>query len=105
MSEQQRVKTPEATVTCIKWGNKFPAYYVNRLYAGVKRHMDRPFRFVCFTENAEGLRPEIEVFPLPVVPFEDAMVRDDHWQAAWIMAEGDNLPAGRSRIVGPMPAA
>ncbi|MCB1460812.1 MAG: hypothetical protein KDJ48_16400 [Nitratireductor sp.] len=75
MSQQQPAKMPQATVTCIKWGNKFPAYYVNRLYAGVKRHMDRPFRFVCFTENAEGLRPEVEVFPLPVVAYEDAMVR------------------------------
>jgi len=48
--------------------------YVNRLYAGVKRNIKRPFRFICFTENSDGIRDEVEVHPLPVVPFEDAMV-------------------------------
>ena len=66
---------PPATITCIKWGDKFPAYYVNRLYAGVSRHMDRPFRFVCFTEDPKGIRSEVEIQPLPKVPFEDEMVR------------------------------
>lgn len=63
------------TVVCIKWGNKYPPYYVNRLFAGVQRFMDRPFRFVCFTENPQGIRGEVEIFPLPDVPFEDEMVR------------------------------
>jgi len=66
--------TKPVTITCIKWGDKFPAYYVNRLYAGVARHMDRPFRFVCFTEDASNIRSEVEIFPLPKVPFEAEMV-------------------------------
>ena len=61
-------------IVCIKWGTKFPPYYVNRLYAGVKRGMSQPFRFVCFTEHAEGIRKEVEIQPLPKVPFEDRMV-------------------------------
>jgi hypothetical protein len=64
-----------ATITCIKWGDKFPPYYVNRLFAGAARFMDRPFRFVCFTEDPAGIRSEVEVHPLPDVPFETAMVR------------------------------
>lgn len=64
-----------ANIVCIKWGTKFPPYYVNRLYAGVKRGLKRPFRFVCFTEHPEGIREEVEIHPLPVVPFEDEMVR------------------------------
>jgi len=62
------------TVVCIKWGDKFASYYVNRLYAGVARHLDRPFRFVCFTEDASGIRDEVEIYPLPKVPFEKPMV-------------------------------
>lgn len=58
-----------ANVVCIKWGTKYPDYYVNRLYAGVKRHMQRPFRFFCMTEMADGIRPEVEILPLPVEPF------------------------------------
>ncbi|MEC9343851.1 MAG: glycosyl transferase, partial [Pseudomonadota bacterium] len=83
------------TVACIKWGEKFPAYYVNRLYAGVKRFMDRPFRFVCFTEDASGIRPEVEVFPLPDVPFEDEMVvamttgrRRGAWRKVTMLKQG-----------------
>ncbi len=64
----------QANVVCIKWGEKFPAYYVNRLYAGVLRSMKRPFRFVCFTEHDDGIRDEVEIHPLPVVPFEERMV-------------------------------
>ncbi len=63
-----------ANIVCIKWGDKFPPYYVNRLYAGVARSLQRPFRFVCFTEHPEGIREEVELHPLPVVPFEEEMV-------------------------------
>ena len=61
-------------VVCIKWGTKYPAYYVNRLFRGVSKHLNRPFRFLCFTEHPEGLIDGIEVHPLPVEPFEAEMV-------------------------------
>jgi len=64
-----------ANVVCIKWGDKYPAYYVNRLCAGVRRFLARPHRFICFTDDAEGLIPEVEVHPLPVEPFEAEMMR------------------------------
>ena len=31
-------------ILCIKWGTRYPAAYVNFLYAGVRRHLRRPFR-------------------------------------------------------------
>lgn len=62
------------TVTCMKWGTKYGPHYVNRLHAGVRRWLDRPFRFLCFTDDATGLAPGIEAHPLPVEPFEDAIV-------------------------------
>lgn len=52
-------------VLCMKWGTKYPADYVNRLYSMVARNLNRPFRFVCLTEDAQGFSPEIESFPLP----------------------------------------
>ena len=42
-------------VICLKWGDRYPAFYVNRLYDGVRRNISRPFRFVCFTNEPEGL--------------------------------------------------
>lgn len=49
---------------CLKWGTKYPASYVNRLYHMVNRNLTRPFRFHCLTEDAEGLEPGIEHLPL-----------------------------------------
>ena len=91
----------QATAVCIKWGTKFPAYYVNRLYAGVARFMDRPFRFVCFTDNPSGIRPEVEIFPLPEVPFEDEMVhamttgkRRGAWRKVTMLKPGEGNLSG-----------
>ena len=52
-------------VICMKWGNKFPPYYVNRLFGMVKRNLTIPFRFVCFTDEDSGIRPEVEIKSLP----------------------------------------
>lgn len=52
-------------VMCMKWGTMYGPEYVNRLHAGVRRHLRRSHRFVCFTDDRGGLREGIEVFPLP----------------------------------------
>jgi hypothetical protein len=52
-------------IICMKWGDKFPAEYVNRLYAMVARNLSGEFRFVCFTENSDGIRDEVEIQGLP----------------------------------------
>ena len=62
-----------ATVVCIKWGNLFGPEFVNRLYSGVRRHLSRPVRFICMTEDARGFHPEIEVLDLPVEPYLEPM--------------------------------
>lgn len=62
----------EITIVCVKWGDGSPHFgghgveYVNKLYAGVKRHIRRTtWEFVCFTENPAGIRPEVQCEPLP----------------------------------------
>ena len=55
-------------VLCMKWGSYYTADYVNRLYAGVRRNLLRPFRFVCVTDDANGLAPGIEAVPFPPDP-------------------------------------
>ena len=51
-------------VLCMKWGEAFGPEWVNRLHAGVARHLAIPHRFVCFTDDPTGLHPEVEHFPL-----------------------------------------
>ena len=55
-------------VVCLKYGTKYSAEYVNRLYNGVKRNLTIPFEFVCFTEDSNGIDPNIRVEPLPLIP-------------------------------------
>ena len=55
----------DKNIICMKWGTKFGASYVNRLYDMVERNTTVPHRFVCFTDDANGLNPNIETRPLP----------------------------------------
>jgi hypothetical protein len=52
-------------VVCIKWGTKYPAEFVNKLYGMVKRNLSYEFRLVCFTDDTRGIRPEVETQSLP----------------------------------------
>jgi hypothetical protein len=51
-------------VVCLKWGDKYPAHYVNRLYSMVERNLALPHRFVCVTDDSSGLDPVIETKPI-----------------------------------------
>ena len=54
-------------VICVKWGTKYGPEYVNILAAMVRRHLQTPYRFVCFTDDSTGFDPRIEVRPLPEI--------------------------------------
>ncbi len=54
-------------VLCMKWGTLYPPDYVNRLYSMVARNLSLPFRFVCFTDDPDGIRPEVETRPIPAI--------------------------------------
>lgn len=64
-AKSKKSGAPLVNVICMKWGTKYGPEYVNRLYHGVSRHLKRPHRFVCFTEDATGIEPGVEIFPLP----------------------------------------
>ncbi|MEE2002880.1 glycosyltransferase [Alkalimonas sp. MEB108] len=58
-------------VLCIKWGKKYGPDYVNKLHAMVQRNLTLPHRFVCLTDDAEGIDAHIEVKEIPMVGFKD----------------------------------
>ncbi|HEY7885773.1 MAG TPA: glycosyltransferase [Cellvibrionaceae bacterium] len=62
-------------ILCVKWGNKYGPEYVNKLFSMVSRHLSLPFRFICLTDNPEGIKPGIDVKPIPSVGFEDFDLR------------------------------
>lgn len=46
-------------VVCVKWGTKYDAEYVNKLYRGVQRHLRHKHKFICFTDKKKGLDESI----------------------------------------------
>lgn len=66
-------------VVCMKWGSLYGPYYVNALFHGVTRHLSRPHRFVCFTDDGQGLDPGIEIRPIPVLALPDGK-EDLRWR-------------------------
>ena len=86
----------QVSIICMKWGTRYPAYHVNRLYTGVKRNMTRPFRFICFTEDPSGLVPGIEALPLPQIDLPEPFTwtpwrKLSVWQSPLAGLEGDVL--------------
>ncbi|MBV0892227.1 hypothetical protein KTN05_10220 [Paracoccus sp. Z118] len=57
--------TDPVLILTMKWGTLYGARDVNNLARGVRRHLKRPHRFICFTDGSSGLDPEIEALPLP----------------------------------------
>jgi len=55
-------------VCCLKWGDKYSAEYVNRLYNMVQRNLTLEHEFVCFTDSSQGIDKNIRVEPLPKMP-------------------------------------
>lgn len=66
-------------VICMKWGSMYGPEYVNRLRRAVARHLRRPHRFVCLTDDAFGLDAEVEVRPLPSLGLPSGH-QDRRWQ-------------------------
>jgi hypothetical protein len=70
---------PPVNVICMKWGKLYGPEYVNHLRVGVARHLARPHRFVCFTDDASGLAANVQALPLPELGLP-AGQRDRRWQ-------------------------
>lgn len=53
------------TVICMKWGTLYSAAYVNVLHNACRAQITGDFRFVCLTDDADGLDEGIDAFPIP----------------------------------------
>lgn len=68
----------ENNIVCVKWGTKFGAEYVNRLYANVEKNITIPHRFVCFTDNPEGINKNVEIRPF--YELDDSGLPEKAWK-------------------------
>ncbi len=54
----------DINILCVKWGDKFSADYVNKLYNMTQRNLTLPHKFICLTEDATDLNKGITPLPL-----------------------------------------
>ena len=78
--------TVNRNIICMKWGDKFGSEYVNRLFRMVEKNLTLEHRFVCFTDNDEGLDPKIEVRSIPEFPI-DPCIPDKGWKKLTVFSE------------------
>lgn len=85
---------PRLTVVTWKWGTTFSAAYVNRLRAGLERHLQLPHELVCVADDAAGIDSRVRIVPLPTT-FADTprcRRRMQVFSREWATAElGDRL--------------
>ena len=67
-------------ILCVKAGNKYDEWYVNRLYWNTRQYFPES-KFHCITENPEGIIPEVSIIPLP----DDNL--EKWWWKMWLFNE------------------
>jgi len=71
-------------VICLKWGDKYDASMVNRLYTMLKKNSTKEFTLHCVTEDPTGVSDDINIINLPDYELEK------WWWKLWILS--DELP-------------
>ena len=84
------------TIICMKWGTRYGAEFVNRLYSSVRRNMTGEFRFICFNDDDDGFVDGIESQPLPPINLPPSETKTPWrklsiWQYPLAGMEGDVL--------------
>lgn len=67
-------------IVCVKWGDRYGPEFVNRLWAMVERNTSRPVRFICLTDDREGIRSEVQCYDLPPLPCEHPVRSPGKWR-------------------------
>jgi hypothetical protein len=89
----------DRTVLCIKWGNLFPADYVNVLYFACRENITGDFRFVCLTDDPNGLSQGIEHFPIPDLGLTEEMWRHGAWPKLCVFSSDLYGLSGRALFI------
>jgi lipopolysaccharide biosynthesis glycosyltransferase len=75
-------------IVTVKWGDKYDAAYVNKLYASIKRNTTLSFRFHCFTEDSSDLNPNVFAHDLPYTNLQS------WWNKLYLFSNEILIPKG-----------
>lgn len=86
-------------VLCMKWGTLYPAEYVNVLYRACREYISGDFRFVCLTNEEEGLLPMVERYPIPDIGLEYRHYYHGAWPKIALFSRDLNGLSGRCLFI------
>ena len=49
----------------VKWGSKYSAKHVNKIYESCLEHISQDFPMYCLTEKPKGIDENIKIIPFP----------------------------------------
>jgi len=75
------------TVVCMKWGRLYPSEYVNVLFNAVNANLTNRCRFVCLTNEPEGLLKGIEVLSIPEMNLPQTAFGKGAWPKIGVFKE------------------
>ena len=61
------------TIICMKWGKRYDAIYVNRLFKSIKSNTRKPTQLICYTDNEYGVDKDIICKPLPLIKIPETI--------------------------------
>jgi hypothetical protein len=75
-------------IVCVKIGTKYESIYANTLYRMCADNISQPFNFFCYTDNPDGLDPNIRTLPfinhdIKQIVFNKLFLLSDQF-ASWI---------------------
>ncbi|WP_409434028.1 hypothetical protein ACJ3XI_05875 [Litorimonas sp. RW-G-Af-16] len=84
------------TVICMKWGTRYGAEFVNRLYNAVQRNTKRDTRLVCLTDDTTGINPNVVCADIPEINLPKELINTPWrkltlWKAPLVDLSGDVL--------------
>lgn len=83
LDQARRTKT--ANIICMKWGTRYGPHWVNRLYGMIQRNTSWNIRFVCFTDDATGIRDDVECQPMPQFDYDPSLGK--YWPKLGMMQD------------------
>lgn len=86
-------------VLCMKWGTLYSAEYVNVLHNACKKNISGDFRFVCLTDNSDGLQEGIESYPIPDIGLEERHYYHGAWPKIAVFSENLYGLQGRALFI------
>ena len=60
-------------IVCMKWGSRYGAEFVNKLYSSIQRHTKRKTKFYCFTDDESDINNNVICRPLPDIKLPKAI--------------------------------